>query len=85
MASNPLNSTQPRNPAAPQPPARNRNKALIGIAAGVIVAFFVTFGGWPGVAWLLLFSAIGGVVGAQLDGRIDIAEAIATCIGRGRS
>ena len=31
------------------------NKALTGILIGVVVAFFVTFGGWPGLLWLLLF------------------------------
>ncbi|QPK84220.1 hypothetical protein G7Y29_01555 [Corynebacterium qintianiae] len=60
-------------------------KTALGIIAGVIVAFFVTFGGWPGLLWLLLFVAIGGVIGAQLDGRVDIAEIISAGSGRGRS
>ena len=61
------------------------NKALTGIPIGVVVAFFVTFGGWPGLLWLLLFTIIGGVVGAQLDGRLDLSAALSNGTGRGRS
>ena len=32
------------------------NKALTGIIIGAVLAFFVTFGGWPGLLWLLLFT-----------------------------
>ncbi len=60
------------------------NKALVGVVIGVIVAFFVTFGGWPGLLWLLLFTVVGGVVGAQLDGRVDLAT-VFSGNGRGRS
>lgn len=60
------------------------NKAILGIIAGIIVAFFVTFGGWAGLLWLVLFTALGGVIGAQLDGKIDIAELISAGSGRGR-
>ena len=35
------------------------NKALTGIVIGIVVAFFVTFGGWPGLLWLLLFTITG--------------------------
>ena len=51
----------------------------------MVVAFFVTFGGWLGLLWLLLFSVVGGVIGAQLDGRLDIAEILSTSSGKGRS
>lgn len=60
------------------------NKALTGVIIGIVVAFFVTFGGWPGLLWLLLFTIIGGVVGAQLDGRLDLTAAIGNG-SRGRS
>ncbi len=60
------------------------NKALLGVIIGVVVAFFVTFGGWPGLLWLLLFTIIGGVVGAQLDGRVDLATMVGGGNGRGR-
>lgn len=61
------------------------NKALAGIVIGAIIAFFVTFGGWPGLLWLLLFTITGGVVGAQLDGRLDLSAALGSGTGRGRS
>ena len=51
------------------------NKAVAGVIIGVVVAFFVTFGGATGLLWLLLFTAIGGVVGAQL-GRLDLARIV---------
>lgn len=60
------------------------NKTLTGVIIGIVVAFFVTFGGWPGLLWLLLFTIIGGVVGAQLDGRLDLTAAIGNG-SRGRS
>lgn len=60
------------------------NKAVAGVIIGVVVAFFVTFGGATGLLWLLLFSAIGGVVGAQLDGRLDLARIVSPNSGRGR-
>ena len=60
------------------------NKAELGIIVGIIVAFFVTFGGWAGLLWLVIFAALGGVIGAQLDGRIDIATLISAGSGRGR-
>lgn len=60
------------------------NKAILGVIAGIVVAFFVTFGGWAGLFWLILFAALGGVIGAQLDGRLDIAEVISAGSGRGR-
>ena len=52
---------------------------------GVVIAFFVMFGGWLGLLWLLLFTIVGGVIGAQLDGRLDIAEILSTSSGKGRS
>ncbi|SDM09453.1 hypothetical protein SAMN04488535_1893 [Corynebacterium mycetoides] len=62
-----------------------RSKTALGVLAGIVVALFVTIGGWLGLVWLLLFGTIGGVIGAQLDGRIDIAEIVSTGSGRGRS
>ncbi|STC69613.1 MULTISPECIES: DUF2273 domain-containing protein [Corynebacterium] len=61
------------------------NKTLLGIVIGVVLAFSVIIGGWSGPLWVLLFGAIGGVVGAQLDGKLDVAEMISTLSGKGRS
>ena len=56
----------------PDPPRRR------GVATGYLLLL-------PGLLWLLLFSVIGGVVGAQLDGRLDLARAVSTTSGKGRS
>ena len=61
------------------------SKTGLGILLGVVVAFFVTFGGWIGLMWLVLFTVVGGAVGAQLDGKLDLAALISTTSGRGRS
>ncbi|WP_018297786.1 hypothetical protein [Corynebacterium lubricantis] len=61
------------------------NKMLAGIVIGVVIAFSIILGGWAGPLWVLLFGAIGGIVGAQLDGKLDLAEAISTLSGKGRS
>ena len=60
------------------------NKTLTGILIGVVVAFFVTFGGDQGLLWLLLFTVVGGIVGAQLDGRLDLAQLMSSASGKGR-
>ena len=30
------------------------------------------FGGWAGLLWAVLFGTLGGVVGAHLDGTLDL-------------
>ncbi|SER68695.1 DUF2273 domain-containing protein [Corynebacterium cystitidis] len=61
------------------------NKTILGVVIGVVMAFSVICGGWSGPLWVLLFASIGGVIGAQLDGKLDIAELISTISGKGRS
>ncbi|WIM68077.1 hypothetical protein QP027_01380 [Corynebacterium breve] len=61
------------------------NKTILGVVIGLVFAFAIIIGGWSGPIWVLLFGGIGGVVGAQLDGRIDLAEKISTLSGKGRS
>lgn len=61
------------------------NKTVLGATIGVVLAFALIFGGWLGFFFTLLFGAIGGVVGAQLEGRIDLADLVSTTSGRGRS
>lgn len=60
------------------------NKTVVGVLIGIVVAFFVTFGGAPGLLWLALFTVIGGVIGAQLDGRLDLARVVSSTSGKGR-
>lgn len=60
------------------------NKTLLGAAIGIVLAFALILGGWIGFFFMLLFGAIGGLIGAQLDGRIDLADLVSTTSGRGR-
>lgn len=60
------------------------NKTVLGAVVGVVLAFALIFGGWLGFFFTLLLGAIGGVVGAHLDGRIDLADLVSTTSGRGR-
>lgn len=45
---------------------------ILGIIAGILVALAVILNGFPGFLWAILFGAIGAVVGAHFDGRIDL-------------
>ncbi|AGS33983.1 hypothetical protein B841_02500 [Corynebacterium maris DSM 45190] len=49
-----------------------KNMTALGVVVGLAFAFAVIFGGFAGFLWALLFSAIGAVVGAHLDGRINL-------------
>ena len=60
------------------------NKTVLGAIIGVVLAFALIFGGWLGFFATLLLGTIGGVSGAQLDGRIDVAALISATSGRGR-
>lgn len=56
---------------------------IIGIAIGLAFAFAIINGGFPGFLWALLFAAIGGLIGAHFDNRIDLG-ALFNSSGRGR-
>ena len=60
------------------------NKTVLGALIGVVLTFALILGGWLGFFFTALFGAIGGVVGAQLEGRIDLAELVSTTSGRDR-
>ncbi len=49
-----------------------KNMTVIGVVVGLAFAFAVILGGLAGFAWALFFAAVGGVVGAHLEGRIDL-------------
>lgn len=50
------------------------NHTRTGILLGLALAFAVILGGWTGLIYALAFSVVGGVVGAHLDGRIDLGR-----------
>lgn len=43
-----------------------------GIILGLVLAFATIIGGWAGLLWAVLFGTLGGVVGAHLDGTLDL-------------
>ncbi|AZA14408.1 hypothetical protein ACFPVT_04270 [Corynebacterium choanae] len=52
------------------------NYTAIGLTVGIALAFAVILGGLPGFLWLLLFTVIGGLIGAHFDGRLDLGSII---------
>ncbi|MDO5671172.1 MAG: hypothetical protein Q4G50_14370 [Corynebacterium sp.] len=56
------------------------NHTRTGVILGLALAFATILGGWVGMLCALLFGAVGGVIGAHLDGRIDL-RALARRIG----
>ncbi|AIG63643.1 hypothetical protein CATYP_01950 [Corynebacterium atypicum] len=49
-----------------------KNMTVIGIALGLAVAFAIIWGGLPGFLWALIFGALGGLIGAHFEGKIDL-------------
>lgn len=49
------------------------NHTFTGLVLGIALAFAVIFGGWLGLIYVLVFGAVGTIIGAQLDGRIDLS------------
>lgn len=54
----------------------------LGVLAGCILAFATLSYGLYGFIVVALFATIGGVVGAHLDGRIDLGQTLSN-LGRG--
>lgn len=49
-----------------------KHMTIFGVAIGLLFALAVIIGGFTGFLWALFFGVIGGIIGAQLDGRIDV-------------
>ena len=60
-----------------------KNLTVIGIAVGLVFALCTAIAGLSGFLWALLFSVIGGLVGAHYEGRIDLAAIFSGRGGRG--
>lgn len=58
------------------------NHTRHGIVLGLALAFATILGGWAGLLWALAFGAVGGVLGAHLDGRIDLVSLLRRIGGR---
>lgn len=49
-----------------------KNLTVIGIAIGLAIALATAIDGFSGFLWALIFGAIGGVIGAHYEGRVDL-------------
>ncbi|ART22083.1 hypothetical protein CBE89_11695 [Corynebacterium striatum] len=58
-----------------------KNYSTLGIVAGLVLAFFIHLGLWPTVLAILL-AALGGVIGAHFDGRIDLSAVWNGIVGK---
>ncbi|MFW9045476.1 DUF2273 domain-containing protein [Corynebacterium striatum] len=58
-----------------------KNYSTLGIVAGLVLAFFIHLGLWPTVLAVLL-AAMGGVIGAHFDGRIDLSAVWNGIVGK---
>ena len=57
-----------------------KNYTTLGIIFGLVLAFFLTYGLWWALLAILL-AAVGGVVGAHYDGRIDLGALWGRIVG----
>lgn len=60
-----------------------QNLTVIGIAFGLALALITAIGGFGWFIGALVLGIIGGVVGAQLEGRIDLRNLGNAVTGRG--
>lgn len=60
-----------------------KNYSTLGIVVSLVLAFFIHLGLWPTVLALLL-AALGGVIGAHFDGRIDLSAVWNGIVGKDR-
>ena len=60
-----------------------KKATLQGVLAGFLLALGILLGGAYGFFLVLIFCAIGGVIGAHFDGYIDLRSLLSTN-GRGR-
>lgn len=49
-----------------------------GILAGLLLAIAAAIGGWSAFALAVFLGTIGGFVGAQVTGRVDVVSLIST-------
>ena len=60
-----------------------KNYTSLGVIAGLVLAFFIYLGVWY-VALAVLLAAVGGVIGAHFDGRIDLTAVWNGVVGQDR-
>ncbi|APT84000.1 DUF2273 domain-containing protein [Corynebacterium aquilae] len=62
----------------------NTTNTTLGVLAGSILAFATLMFGLYGFIVVVLFAAIGGVIGAHFDGRLDLGQVLSNLGRSGR-
>ncbi|MGI4895319.1 MAG: hypothetical protein ACRYF3_09420 [Janthinobacterium lividum] len=52
------------------------SSSIVGIFAGLLVSLIAILGGWDWFFLSLLFAAVGYVVGAHLEGKLDLSALV---------
>ena len=60
-----------------------KNYTSLGVIAGLVLAIVIYLGVWY-VALAVLLAAVGGVIGAHFDGRIDLTAVWKGVVGQDR-
>lgn len=50
------------------------SKAAVGLLTGILLALVILWFGWPGFLLAIVLGLLGLVLGAQLDGSLDLAD-----------
>ncbi|AHI19133.1 MAG: hypothetical protein ACTIA3_09300 [Corynebacterium casei] len=61
-----------------------KNYTYIGVALGIILAIAIMTNAWPLFFLAVILGAVGGVIGAHFDGRINLGEIWNNVVGKGR-
>ncbi|MFH0411077.1 hypothetical protein ACG98H_03050 [Corynebacterium sp. L4756] len=61
-----------------------QNYTYIGVALGILLAIAILTNAWSLLILAIVLGAVGGVIGAHFDGRINLGEIWNNIIGKGR-
>ena len=60
------------------------NYTYIGVALGIILAIAIITNAWSLLFLAVILGAVGGVIGAHFDGRINLGKIWNNVVGKGR-
>ncbi len=60
------------------------NYTYIGVALGIILAIAIITNAWSLLFLAVILGAVSGVIGAHVDGRINLGEIWNNVVGKGR-
>lgn len=61
-----------------------QNYTYIGVALGILLAIAILTNAWSLLILAIVLGAVGGVIGAHFDGRINLGEIWNNIVGKGR-